>query len=204
MRKAFDWKRSRICKRNRRNRGNPASASLCSPQIPHDLNAGLRDGKTTVYCVMFASLGLYSCPHQPWLYVEFSTAVSYFPYGSSCFKPLSNWLTDWLHGAKSVLLNHSGSPHNCVESWSSLPCSQKHTHVPCPDLHESRPHSHIPSLLRFFYCCLTVHAFTLCCTSRRGCLPHCLDNRLTDGGEVVSQKYSWYPFVLGAESAPGP
>jgi hypothetical protein len=45
-------------------------------------------------------------------------------------------------------------------------------------------------------------------------LPHFLDNRLTDGGEVVSlkrrqaapypQEDSWYPFLLEAESNPGP
>jgi hypothetical protein len=44
-------------------------------------------------------------------------------------------------------------------------------------------------------------------------LPHYLDNRLTDGGEVVSltrrppftpQKDSWYSFLLEAESTPGP
>jgi hypothetical protein len=45
-------------------------------------------------------------------------------------------------------------------------------------------------------------------------LPHCLDNRLTDGGEVVSIKrlpavlylheHSWYSFLLEVESTPGP
>jgi hypothetical protein len=49
-----------------------------------------------------------------------------------------------------------------------------------------------------------------CETSR---LPYFLENRLTDGGEVVSltrlppftpQKDSWYLFVLEAESTPGP
>jgi hypothetical protein len=44
-------------------------------------------------------------------------------------------------------------------------------------------------------------------------LPHFLDNRLTDGGEVVSltsrkpftpQEDSWYSFLLEAESTPGP
>jgi hypothetical protein len=49
-----------------------------------------------------------------------------------------------------------------------------------------------------------------CETSR---LPHFLDNRLTDGGEVVSptrrppftsQEDSWYSFLLEAESTPGP
>jgi hypothetical protein len=42
-------------------------------------------------------------------------------------------------------------------------------------------------------------------------LPHFLDNRLTDGGEVViltrrpiyTQEESWYSFLLGAESIPG-
>jgi hypothetical protein len=44
-------------------------------------------------------------------------------------------------------------------------------------------------------------------------LPHFLDNRLTDGGEVVSltcwpatlytQEDSWYSFLLEAESIPG-
>jgi hypothetical protein len=40
-------------------------------------------------------------------------------------------------------------------------------------------------------------------------LPHCLDNRLTDGGKVVSirrlyaQKDSWYSFLLDAESTQG-
>jgi hypothetical protein len=43
-------------------------------------------------------------------------------------------------------------------------------------------------------------------------LPHFLDNRLTDGGEVVSltsrppftpQEDSWYSFLLEAESTPG-
>jgi hypothetical protein len=48
---------------------------------------------------------------------------------------------------------------------------------------------------------------------RRGS-PHFLDNRLTDGVEVVSprdrpaalypQKDSWYPFLLEAESTMGP
>jgi hypothetical protein len=42
-------------------------------------------------------------------------------------------------------------------------------------------------------------------------LPHFLDNRLTDGGEIVSlrrrppfgpQEYSWYSFMLEAESTP--
>jgi hypothetical protein len=42
--------------------------------------------------------------------------------------------------------------------------------------------------------------------------PHFLDNRLTDGGEVVSltrrprftpQEYSWYSFLSEAESTPG-
>jgi hypothetical protein len=49
-----------------------------------------------------------------------------------------------------------------------------------------------------------------CETSR---LPHFLDNRLTDGGEVVSlmrrtpftpQEDSWYSFRLEAESIRGP
>jgi hypothetical protein len=49
-----------------------------------------------------------------------------------------------------------------------------------------------------------------CETSR---FPHFLDNRLTDGGEVVSltrwppfifQEDSWYSFLLEAESTPGP
>jgi hypothetical protein len=44
-------------------------------------------------------------------------------------------------------------------------------------------------------------------------LPHFLDNRLTDGGKVVShtrrppftpQEDSWYSFLLDAESTPGP
>jgi hypothetical protein len=50
----------------------------------------------------------------------------------------------------------------------------------------------------------------VCETSR---LPHFLDNRLTDGGRVVSltrrppftsQEDSWYSFLLEAESASGP
>jgi hypothetical protein len=50
-----------------------------------------------------------------------------------------------------------------------------------------------------------------CETSR---LPHFLENRITDGGEVVSltprqaslypQEDSWYAFLLEAESTPGP
>jgi hypothetical protein len=50
-----------------------------------------------------------------------------------------------------------------------------------------------------------------CETSR---LPHFLNNRLTDGGEIVSrtprpaapysQEDSWYSFLLEAESTPGP
>jgi hypothetical protein len=49
-----------------------------------------------------------------------------------------------------------------------------------------------------------------CETSR---LPHFLNSRLTDGGEVVSptrqppftpQEDSWYSFLLEAESTPGP
>jgi hypothetical protein len=44
-------------------------------------------------------------------------------------------------------------------------------------------------------------------------LPHLLDNRLSDGGKVVSltrlqpftpQESSWYSFLLEAESTPGP
>jgi hypothetical protein len=44
-------------------------------------------------------------------------------------------------------------------------------------------------------------------------VPHYLDNRLTDGGEVVSlmrrppftpHEDSWYSFMLEAESTPGP
>jgi hypothetical protein len=43
-------------------------------------------------------------------------------------------------------------------------------------------------------------------------LPYILDNRLTDGGRAVSltlrphftQEYSWYSFLLEAESRPGP
>jgi hypothetical protein len=44
-------------------------------------------------------------------------------------------------------------------------------------------------------------------------LPHFLNNRLTDGGEVVSltgrppftpQEDSWYSFLLDADSTPGP
>jgi hypothetical protein len=45
-------------------------------------------------------------------------------------------------------------------------------------------------------------------------LPHFIDSRLTDGGEVVSltcrpvalypQEDSWYSFLLKAESTPGP
>jgi hypothetical protein len=47
----------------------------------------------------------------------------------------------------------------------------------------------------------------------RSRLPHFLENRLTDGGEVVSltrlppftpQEDSWYSFLLEAESTPGP
>jgi hypothetical protein len=49
----------------------------------------------------------------------------------------------------------------------------------------------------------------VCETSR---LPHFLDNRLTDGGDVslrrrppfTSQEDSWYSFLLKAESTPGP
>jgi hypothetical protein len=51
-----------------------------------------------------------------------------------------------------------------------------------------------------------------CCEKSR--LPHFLDNRLTDGGKVVSltrrqaalysQEDSWYSFLLEAESTPGP
>jgi hypothetical protein len=51
----------------------------------------------------------------------------------------------------------------------------------------------------------------VCETSR---LPHFLDNRLTDGGEVINltsrsaalhpQKDSWYSFLLEAELTPGP
>jgi hypothetical protein len=49
-----------------------------------------------------------------------------------------------------------------------------------------------------------------CETSR---LPHLLDSRLTDGGEVVSltrrptftpQEDSWHSFLIDAESTPGP
>jgi hypothetical protein len=40
-----------------------------------------------------------------------------------------------------------------------------------------------------------------CETSR---LPHFLDNRLKDGGEVTPQEDSWYSFLLEAESTPGP
>jgi hypothetical protein len=42
---------------------------------------------------------------------------------------------------------------------------------------------------------LDVEAFTFC-----------LDNRLTDGGEVVSlmRRPPWYSFLLEAESTPGP
>jgi hypothetical protein len=52
---------------------------------------------------------------------------------------------------------------------------------------------------------------TLGCETSR--LPHFLDNRLTDGGEVVSltrrppftsQEDSWYSFLLEAKSIPGP
>jgi hypothetical protein len=44
-------------------------------------------------------------------------------------------------------------------------------------------------------------------------VPHFLDNRLTDGGKVVSlthrpnftpQEDSWYSFLLESESTPGP
>jgi hypothetical protein len=45
-------------------------------------------------------------------------------------------------------------------------------------------------------------------------LPHFLDNRLTDGGDVVNltrrpaalypQEYSWYSFLIETESTPGP
>jgi hypothetical protein len=44
-------------------------------------------------------------------------------------------------------------------------------------------------------------------------VPHFLDNRLTDGGKVVSltrrplftpPESSWYSFLLKAESTPGP
>jgi hypothetical protein len=44
-------------------------------------------------------------------------------------------------------------------------------------------------------------------------LPHFLDSRFTDGGEIVSltrsavlytQEDSWYSFLLDAESTPGP
>jgi hypothetical protein len=47
----------------------------------------------------------------------------------------------------------------------------------------------------------------------RPSLPHFLDSRLTDGGKFVSlthrlpftpQEDSWYSFLLGAESTPGP
>jgi hypothetical protein len=47
----------------------------------------------------------------------------------------------------------------------------------------------------------------------RSRLPHLLDNRLTDGGKVVSlthwprftpQEDSWYSFLLEAELTPGP
>jgi hypothetical protein len=55
------------------------------------------------------------------------------------------------------------------------------------------------------------------CEGQYGCetskLPHFLDNRLTEGGKVVSltrrplfttQEISWYSFLLDAESTPGP
>jgi hypothetical protein len=55
------------------------------------------------------------------------------------------------------------------------------------------------------------------CGGPQGCetsrLPHFLDNRLTDGGKVVSltrrqpfvpQEDSWYSFLLEAKSTPGP
>jgi hypothetical protein len=64
----------------------------------------------------------------------------------------------------------------------------------------------------------TVHVVQLtgrgglyCCETSR--FPHSLDNRLTDGGDVVSlkrrqhftpQKDSWYSFLLEAESTPLP
>jgi hypothetical protein len=44
-------------------------------------------------------------------------------------------------------------------------------------------------------------------------IPHCLDNQLTDGGEVVNltqrprfalQEDYWYSFLLEVESTPGP
>jgi hypothetical protein len=47
----------------------------------------------------------------------------------------------------------------------------------------------------------------------RSRIPHFLDNRLTDGGKVVSltrrppftpEEVSWYSFLLEAESTPGP
>jgi hypothetical protein len=50
-----------------------------------------------------------------------------------------------------------------------------------------------------------------CCETSR--FQHFLDNRLTDGGKVVSltrrppfipQEDSWYSFLLEAESTPGP
>jgi hypothetical protein len=57
---------------------------------------------------------------------------------------------------------------------------------------------------------IPVRGRELCETST---LPHLLDNRLTDGGEVVSltsrppftpQEEYWYSFLLEAESTPGP
>jgi hypothetical protein len=59
---------------------------------------------------------------------------------------------------------------------------------------------------------LTGHGGPEGCETLR--LPHYLDNRLTDGGKVVSlthrppftpQEHSWYSFLLEAESTtPGP
>jgi hypothetical protein len=63
----------------------------------------------------------------------------------------------------------------------------------------------------YVYCEVTDHGGPQGCDTSR--LPHFLDSRLADGGEVVSltrrlpftsQEDSWYSFLLEAESTPGP
>jgi hypothetical protein len=95
----------------------------------------------------------------------------------------------------------------CIEIWVST-CSS--------DVKVKGHYRYIPSVIHYIKgtgeaVLVTGRGGPYGCETSR--LSHLLDNRLTDGGKVVSltrrppftpQEDSWYSFLLEAESTPGP